>query len=255
MLSVLYANRVLNKVFQDTAVALSPWLTLHVADPGATGANELAGVTRQSILTSFTAPSANGQLMNTVAVVFNSLPTATVTHFGIWDAQTGGNFVQGGMLSQTVNTSGAAAFLVTAGSLVLQFTDTPQLTNFTTYMRNTILDYLYRQIGFRTSPVCASLHIGSPGQTGTNEVTGGGYVRQPVGTGTAAGGEADNSGNITFTNMPQANVNYVGGFDQTTGGNFLMGTQMLVDGSPGTASILAGNALIFQPGFYSTTLT
>lgn len=255
MLSTLYANKVLDKVFRDTAVALGPWLSLHTTDPGATGAGELAGVVRQSILTSFATPASNGQLLNTVAVVFNNPPNGTVNYLGVWDAQTGGNFVQGGPLSQSVTTSSSSAFLVSAGMLVLQFIDTPQLTNFTTLLRNQILDNLYRQINFRTAPVCASLHLATPGQTGASEVSGGGYVRQPVGTNAAAGGSEANSGNVTYTNLPQCDVSYVGGFDQTTGGNFLMGAQMLVNGVPGVASIPAGNALIFQPGFYSTSLT
>lgn len=71
------------------------WVALHDADPGDVGAAELRDYTRQPV--SFQADGA-GAISNRTVLQYDDMPAATVTHFSIWDAQTGGRFLFGGAL-------------------------------------------------------------------------------------------------------------------------------------------------------------
>lgn len=75
------------------------YASLHDADPGATPDpnTELVGngYARQPV--DFIAPSTR-QTSNDAAIQFSSLPAATVTHVGVWDAVTGGNMLFSGAL-------------------------------------------------------------------------------------------------------------------------------------------------------------
>lgn len=87
------------------------FVSLHTADPGATGASELSGgsYARQAI--TFGAPS-GGTSSNTNVLNFAGLPAATITHFALWDASTAGTFHQSGALnsSQTVSAGNTLQF-------------------------------------------------------------------------------------------------------------------------------------------------
>ncbi len=80
----------------------SRFLSLHTADPGATGASEASGTgyARQAI--TFSAAAAS-QAKNSNAISLT--PTAalgTLTHLAIWDALSGGNMLYSGPLSSSV---------------------------------------------------------------------------------------------------------------------------------------------------------
>lgn len=111
-------DAVLNSVFRGVAfpaVTGSVYISLHTADPGDTGASEVSsathtwyarvGVTRAT--GSWSAPANNGgneQISNAAAITFASpTTTVTVTHFGVWDAATNGNFLYGGALGTSRN--------------------------------------------------------------------------------------------------------------------------------------------------------
>ena len=76
-------------------------VSLHSADPGDTGANEITGgapaYARKTISWN-TAAAKN--LDSSTAPVFD-VPVLTITHWGGWDALTLGNFLAGGALSAT----------------------------------------------------------------------------------------------------------------------------------------------------------
>lgn len=95
------------------------YISLHTGDPGETGANEVASTnayvrpTFANNATNWPAASA-GSKSNGVAITF-ATPTGAgwglVTHFGIWDASTTGNFLIGGALtvSKTINAGDAVS--------------------------------------------------------------------------------------------------------------------------------------------------
>lgn len=66
----------------DKMLTLGPFsLSLHSADPGESGDNE---VTRQSALL---LPSAIGEVVNDDVVEFGPLPDSTITHMGVWGGE------------------------------------------------------------------------------------------------------------------------------------------------------------------------
>lgn len=81
----------------DALAALGRWNSLHTGDPGTTGANEGAGVTRGQS----TYPAAAGGSATSPPVAI-AVPAGTYTHYGEWSASSGGNFITGGPLPAPV---------------------------------------------------------------------------------------------------------------------------------------------------------
>lgn len=109
--SVLAENQALAGIFSavaPTASATSTWISLHTGSPGTTGALEYAGVTRVQF--SAGAPSA-GSISNTAAATFTTSGATAVTHIGVWDAVTAGNFKLGAALTSPV-TAASISFAV-----------------------------------------------------------------------------------------------------------------------------------------------
>jgi hypothetical protein len=93
-----------------SAVATA-YVSLHTANPGTTGANEIDKLTATWYLRkagTFPAPTA-GVTSNSVAIQFSAVTIAavTVSHFGVWDAESNGNMLYYGSLasSKTLNIS------------------------------------------------------------------------------------------------------------------------------------------------------
>lgn len=96
-LAVAIKNGVLNQVFRGTdyAAGVATHVSLHTADPGDNGANELTGGTYARQAATW-AVAANGAMTLSGAATFTGLPTGTVTHFGAWSASSGGTYVGSG---------------------------------------------------------------------------------------------------------------------------------------------------------------
>lgn len=100
------------------------YISLHTADPGETGASEVAssnGYARASFTNNATNwPAASGgSKSNGTAITFGTPSGAgwgTVTHFGIWDASSTGNFLFGGALatSKAINSGDTVSFAISA---------------------------------------------------------------------------------------------------------------------------------------------
>lgn len=92
------------------------------------------------------------------------------------------------------------------------------------FLENELLDTALAVGAYSTTNVYVSLHTADPGETGTNEVTGGSYARQgPTTFSAAAAGATSNTAQLDFTSMPAVTVTHVGLFDALTGVNFLWG--------------------------------
>ena len=114
------ASQILNWVKGTTfASSLSNvFISIHTGDPGTAGtandttSNVTGTANRRSVSSAAfsavgSAPGGGFQITNTGTVQLttsaaNSTPV-TVTHFGIWDAQTGGNFLASGSLTTSVS--------------------------------------------------------------------------------------------------------------------------------------------------------
>lgn len=83
------------------------WFSLHTADPGTTGASEAAGVTREQTAWGATSPPTRpgGEVL--FSIPSGGLPL-TVTHWGMWTAETAGTFGESGALPEafTFQTAG-----------------------------------------------------------------------------------------------------------------------------------------------------
>lgn len=89
-----------NAVLQSMADVMKagPWLSLHTANPGTTGASPVAGVAR--VQTTWTS-NGDGTITGT-EVLFENVPAGTVTHVGQWDSSTGGTFKGGEALDTPI---------------------------------------------------------------------------------------------------------------------------------------------------------
>lgn len=68
-----------------------------------------------------------------------------------------------------------------------------------------------------------SLHAGSPGTTGVNEVAGGTYGRQPLVFGAASGGSQASTDAQSFAGMPACTPTNFGIWTAVTGGTYIGG--------------------------------
>lgn len=100
--SVATANAILDAIGNATSynIAGGVYLKLHDGDPGAAGtANPNTETTRKAV--SFGA-AASGSMANDAAVSWTNVATTDpedATHFSLWDALTGGNFVLSGLVT------------------------------------------------------------------------------------------------------------------------------------------------------------
>ena len=77
-------------------------LSLHTADPGATGANEISGGSYVRKAIPWDATPSSGRLDTQTDIVFDGPGTqVTVTHVGYWTASTAGTFKNSYALSQS----------------------------------------------------------------------------------------------------------------------------------------------------------
>lgn len=108
-LSTAHANAVAN-ILRNVAPStyVNVYLSLHTGDPGATGASEVTGGSYVRKVCALTA-AANKHTDNSSLIRFDLMPACTITHLGLWDASTAGNFLVGGALSgSSVIASGAS---------------------------------------------------------------------------------------------------------------------------------------------------
>ncbi len=101
-LSTYGQNAVVDEIFNlsaGTFPIVEAWHSLHSADPGLTGANELTGGAPAYARKQNTYPlSVAGTLDNDTAILFD-VPAGNVVAWGIWDAATIGNVLQTGWFS------------------------------------------------------------------------------------------------------------------------------------------------------------
>jgi hypothetical protein len=103
-------NQMLATLSSTAAPSLQAnYVSLHTADPGTTGANEVAGgsYARQAI--TWSAPT-SADLRSSNAPVFNVPGSTTITHFGLWTAASGGTYITGGPLSSSQTYSSAGTY-------------------------------------------------------------------------------------------------------------------------------------------------
>lgn len=86
-------NNTAKHAMLDHLATLITYASLHTADPGATGTNEVTGGTPAYARKAITWNAASGgNLDNNANPVFDVPAATTITHVGFWGAVTGGTF-------------------------------------------------------------------------------------------------------------------------------------------------------------------
>lgn len=98
----------------------SVFLSLHTANPGETGTNEVAGGSYIRLAITFGAATVGGGVATSnLTLDFTSMPAATVTAVGLWDASTVGNFLWGGDLASSKTVNSGDTFRVSSGNVTV----------------------------------------------------------------------------------------------------------------------------------------
>lgn len=227
-LSNFLENKLLDKSFRATDFTVTTaYVSLHTADPGETGASEVTGGSYARQAGTFGVASARGT-DNTGNIDFVSMPAATVTHVGIWDAVSAGNFLWGGALDASKTTNSGDTFRFNTGELNVTIPAGAPVV-ISDYLANKILDKVLRNVDYTVTTVYVSLHTAAPGAGGASEVAGGSYARQSSTFDVASGGATANSGALAFAGMPAATLTHVGCFDALSAGNFLWASDLTPD--------------------------
>jgi hypothetical protein len=226
------------------AGGVARFVSLHTGDPAGTGANEVTGgsyvrTQKDASDTNWSAVlTTDGVTKNQGAVTWAAAPTAPwglITHWGFWDAVTGGNFLHSGplLIARSVNAADPAPSFPT-DSLVATFGLTGQISD---YLQTNFRMHIYRAGTFAKSTArWVSLHTADPVGTGVSEVTGGSYVRIQRDaadanwnddTGSTTSGITRNVAAISWSVAPTAlwgnPCTHFGVWDASTAGNFLHG--------------------------------
>ncbi len=230
------SQSILDKILKDTAFVAAPmWISLHSGPPGLTGANEISGSTyvRAAAPAASWNPASARLIFNTAAIQFPEMPVSTATWAGIWDSEVDGLFVHGVPLNYPVTIKAGNTPKFEAGQLSVAFS-----SDFSEFLANSILNYIFRGINFTTAPVYWALHTDTSesfnenaGASGT-EVSGGTYARQQaVIANWAAAGENLNGNSlfsldyqavVSFSGMPETTVRNLALWNASVAGNFLM---------------------------------
>jgi len=100
---------------KDTALdaigAAGTWISLHTADPGTTGANEVAGGTYARVQTTWSAAATSSK--PGTAVTINVPAGVTITHWGLNSASTAGTFQVGEALPASETYGSAGTYVLT----------------------------------------------------------------------------------------------------------------------------------------------
>jgi hypothetical protein len=115
----------LNAAFNETSFGVTgdPFISLHDGDPGETGANEIVGGSYGRQQTSFAAAS-GGAVSSDAAANYTDMPecksggaNGQLSHVGVWDAETNGNFLWGGALETPKDVNAGDTFNVASGDI------------------------------------------------------------------------------------------------------------------------------------------
>lgn len=123
---------------------------------------------------------------------------------------------------------------------------------FTNFLSHSLLNHVLRNIAY-TSPTTVYLALFTTATTdagGGTEATGGSYARQAVTFAAPASKHTDNTGVISFSNMPAGTFTHAAMFDALAGGNMLTHAPM-----PSAITTLAGEGITFAIADIDETFT
>ena len=116
-------TKVLDYVLRNTAdwAPAAIYLALHTADPAedASGAEVSGGSYARQAIAFDAAHATTGLTQNTDIETFTSMPAATVTHIGIWDAASSGNLLFHTPVTSSKTVGSGDTISVAAGAVTI----------------------------------------------------------------------------------------------------------------------------------------
>ncbi len=187
------ANKILDHVTGRASWAMpTVYVSIHSADPGLTGANEhtYLGYGRSQPATGWNAASAGVPATNDGDITFAAVPAGgiTVTHVGIWDASSGGNFIFGFSIPTRNFPEGTTPKILDEAIEIIA------LDNFSAYLKPLIVNHMLGKTAY-TMPSAVYLAVID---NGGSEFTGGGYSRSETDFDPAATKAIDNADEEDF---------------------------------------------------------
>jgi hypothetical protein len=114
---------ILDHIFNNAAApaVAAPWISLHTADPGETGANEVtAGTKTYTRQSGAFGAAAAGAVSNSASLTWSSMPAASVKFVGVWNSSTAtasASFIWGGAMTTTKVVGAGDTFKIAIGDL------------------------------------------------------------------------------------------------------------------------------------------
>lgn len=111
-------DKVLDKILRGESFSAPAtiYVSLHSDDPGSDGSNEIDGGSYVRKEATFTIAS-DGYAYSEEDILWNDMPEVEVTHVGIWDDSSTGDFWWGGSLLEQRSVVEGDSFLIPAGDL------------------------------------------------------------------------------------------------------------------------------------------
>lgn len=224
------------------------YLALSTADPldDGSGIAEPGGNGYARVVCNTWDAAASRAIANTGAITYPEATGSwgTVTHFAIFDAITGGNFLAHGSLSvsKAIGAGDNPAFA--AGDVDISF----NAAGLSDYLANALLDHVFKTSAHAPSVdmyVCLTNSATADADTGTTL-----QAKEPTGVGSyarknhnvydaAAGGASENTGAITFVTATAAwgTITHAALTDHLTAGNMLLHFALDASKAIGTGDI------------------
>jgi hypothetical protein len=109
-------NAMLDLIDETGGTVSITHISLHTADPGTDGSNEVTGGSYARIAVTW-GVAASGTKSNTGSLAFQVPSGTTITHVGGWTALTSGTFRGGGSLGASQAFASAGSYTIAAGDL------------------------------------------------------------------------------------------------------------------------------------------
>lgn len=116
-------DEILDAIFNNSTftVGANLYLALYTTNPTAANTGtEVTGGSYARQAASFAA-SSGGAITTDADITFTNLPSATITHYGILDALTGGNLIVYGQLPVTIIANSGDDVTISAGNIDFTF--------------------------------------------------------------------------------------------------------------------------------------
>lgn len=232
------ANKILDHVTgrQEWTIP-AVYVSIHSGAPGNNGANEhsYSGYVRKQPATGWNAASNGVPATNDGDITFDEMPAGgiTVSHIGIWDAETSGNFIFGFSIPTRNFPAGTTPKILDEAIEIIAE------DNFSDYLKPLIVNHM---LGISPYTYIADIYVGLI-TTGGSEFSGGSYARRNINFDAASSKQIVNAiqENFGTAGANLGTTNRFRLFDASTSGNAL-----LTGNWNSSAEVLAGDSYLIE---------